>query len=82
MPEFAPVTTLVDVESLDSAEVMCGYHHGVANGAEPGSWASRSFWHGWRRGRVDAGHVEQAPDQSLLAYLWHSAFADKFPSIH
>lgn len=56
-PEFRPVT-VHDVMLLDLDEVARGYHHGMSGAPEPvASYFSRSFWHGWRNGAVEAGHV-------------------------
>jgi hypothetical protein len=68
--EWSPVTELSDVWGLDESEIVAGFHRGVAGEPEPGSWASRAFWHGWRNGRMAAGLVPPEPEQELLAYRW------------
>jgi hypothetical protein len=65
MPEFAPVETIADFRQLDDGETLEGYFDGFHGSAEPGSDRSRSFWHGWRNGRVDAGLTE--PDNAQQA---------------
>ena len=58
MPEYLPVTTLEDLDALDMDEVTEGYRFGYAGNPEPNHHAvSRSFWHGWRNGSMDAGHL-------------------------
>jgi hypothetical protein len=58
MAEFAPVETIADFRQLDDGEALEGYFDGFHGSPEPGSDRSRSFWHGWRDGRVDAGLTE------------------------
>jgi len=65
--EFAPVTTLADLDSLDDAELLEGYRDGRAGEPEPGNNRSRSYWHGWRNGAVDGGHRDKDLAQSELA---------------
>lgn len=56
-PEFQPVTVL-DVFLLDLDEVASGYQHGAAGEPEPvANCFSRAFWHGWRTGAANAGHL-------------------------
>lgn len=56
MSEYAPVRSKADLELLDEVEMVAGYRSGYEGEAEPRSDRSRSFWHGWRNGRVDGGH--------------------------
>jgi hypothetical protein len=65
MSEFALVETVADFRQLDDGEILEGYFDGFHGGAAPGSGRSRSFWHGWRNGRVDAGLAE--PDAAHCA---------------
>ena len=65
MAEFVPVETITDLRKLDDGEVLEGYFDGFHGSPAPGSDRSRSFWHGWRNGRVDAGFAE--PDLAQLA---------------
>ena len=62
MTEFKPVTTLADLATLDSAEVVAGYWSGKDGDPEPGNNHTRSFWHGWRNGAADGKHRE--PDDA------------------
>lgn len=69
MPEFAPVRHFAELDALDEAEVRAGYLAGLHGLPEPlGSQYSRSYWHGWRNGAVDAGHREQDAAQAMLAH--------------
>jgi hypothetical protein len=67
MAEFLPVTSVADFRLLDDGEVLEGYLDGFHGAAAPGSDRSRSFWHGWRNGRVDAGLDEADIAQCALA---------------
>lgn len=67
MSEYAPVRTKAELELLDEAEMLAGYQSGYSGDAEPGSNRSRSFWHGWRNGRVDGKHDEIDCHQIALA---------------
>jgi len=59
-----PVTTIEELVSLDSYEVIAGYADGRAN--EPcGDNRSRDYWHGWRNGQIDKGFM--APDAASRA---------------
>ena len=77
MPEFKPVTTLLDLHSLCEAEVIAGYHAGAEGLPEPAaSCFSRSYWHGWCTGAADAGLIDPTPEQRLLAHsiaIWQGA---------
>jgi len=53
-----PVATLEDLETLNSDEVMEGYRDGMRN-ERCGDNRSRSFWHGWKNGMTDFGHMER-----------------------
>lgn len=55
MAEFMPVESVAEFRQLDDGEILEGYFDGFHGSPAPGSDRSRSFWHGWRNGRVDAG---------------------------
>lgn len=61
-----PVFDLEDLATLDSNEVMEGYRDGMDNWP-CGENRSRSYWHGWRNGRVDFKHAESDWAQMMLA---------------
>lgn len=67
MAEFAPVTTLDDLATLDEAEMLEGYWDGFKGAPEPGNNRSRSYWHGWRNGAVDGRHRQGDAAQAELA---------------
>jgi hypothetical protein len=68
MAEFIPVETIIDFRKLDDGEVLEGYFDGFHGSPAPGSDRSRSFWHGWRNGQVDAGFAEPDLAQLSLAH--------------
>lgn len=53
MSEFNKVSTIEELNLLNKDEITEGYLSGLAGDKEPGSDKSKSFWHGWRNGRVD-----------------------------
>ena len=57
------VTTLEELATLDSDEIMRGYMH---KGLPPDG-ASRSFIHGWLNAYADAGKVASSGAQRKLA---------------
>lgn len=76
MIEHAPVTTYGDLLTLNEDEIVEGYRDGRAGGP-CGDNRSRSYWHGWRNGRVDSGFDTKTDDMALLAadYRRMEAFA-------
>lgn len=54
MSEFTTYE-FAESEYID-ADVIDGYRSGHRGESEPGSDKSRSFFHGWKNGRVDGGH--------------------------
>ena len=67
MAEFAPVRTIADFRLLDDGDILAGYFDGFHGSPEPGSDRSRSYWHGWRNGRIDAGFARPDAAQRALA---------------
>jgi hypothetical protein len=57
------VRSVADYHTLDEAEVLIGYMDGAA-GLTGARNMTRSYWHGWRNGAVDAGFVD--PDEAQL----------------
>jgi hypothetical protein len=51
-----PVTDLRTLHALDPVEMIAGYEDGRAN-FPCGDNRSRAYWHGWRNGMIDAGHM-------------------------
>lgn len=62
-----PVWTLEELEELDGDDVVEGYRDGFTGEPEPKGNRSRSYWHGWRNGAVDSGHIASDAAQQLLA---------------
>ena len=55
---FEPVRTMADLMTLDGDEIAEGCVDGRNGAPEPGDNRSRSYWHGWRVGAMDAGRIE------------------------
>ena len=66
----AYVVTVEDLQSLDRDEVLEGYEDGF-EGWPCGDNRSRSYWHGWRNGRVDGGHAALDYYQHCLAHAFY-----------
>lgn len=64
-----PVSTVADLNTLDTDEIIEGYHDGRAGEPEPGNNRSRSYWHGWRNGASDGRHREIDAAQRQLAHV-------------
>lgn len=71
MSEYQPLRTIEEVDLLDMDDCLDGYRYGFAGGAEPGSDKSKSFWHGWRNGKMDRGDIphDDASGQLARAYV-------------
>lgn len=67
MSEYQPIRTKQELDLLDNEEVVAGYLDGLKGSSQPGSDKSKSFWHGWRNGRVDGGFAAIDCDQRRLA---------------
>ena len=66
MAEFKNVTSVAEFRALDESDILLGYLDGFDNAPCPGSDRSRAFFHGWRKGLVDGGHVAADADQMEL----------------
>lgn len=75
-PYGAPVSTLAELDKLDDAEVVEGYFDGYKGEPEPKGNRSRSYWHGWRNGAVDAKRREHDAAQIELARAYVSRARD------
>lgn len=67
MNDRTPVEDAAELALLDEAEMIEGYHDGRSGEPEPGGNRSKSYWHGWRNGRVDGHHAEPDAAMRLLA---------------
>jgi len=62
-----PVATVEELSALNTDEIVEGYFDGFDNEPQPGDNRSKSYWHGYRNGQVDGGHVDVDANQVLLA---------------
>ena len=62
-----PVATVEELSALDNDEIVEGYMDGFDNEPAPGDNRSKSYWHGYRNGQVDGGHVAADAAQVALA---------------
>lgn len=68
MSEFAPCTTVEEVELLDEDDLVAGYWAGYRGAPEPtASVYSRAYWTGWRNGAADRGLREADQWQAMVA---------------
>lgn len=74
MGQRSPVTTMADLRSLEAGEVFAGYRAGF-DGDALCARHSRSFWHGWRQGRVDAGLAD--PDDAMRRLARNAVYVDE-----
>lgn len=68
-----PVTTIAELDQLDSDEMYQGYRDGRDGDPEPRGNRTRAYWHGWRNGAVDGGHREKDAAQAMLAAAVHQS---------
>ena len=61
------VSTMYELDTLDSDEVIEGYFDGRKNEPEPQGNRSKSYWHGWRNGMIDGGHMKSDAASKALA---------------
>ena len=54
-----PVATVEELSALNTDEIVEGYFDGFDNEPAPGDNRSKSYWHGYRNGQVDGGHVDE-----------------------
>lgn len=67
MPEFNPVSTVEELAALSVEEILAGYYAGYHGEQQPDSTKSKSYWHGYRNGAVDAGRATIDEHQASLA---------------
>lgn len=63
----SPVTTVDELDDLDETEMVEGYRDGYRNEPEPQGNRSKSYWHGWRNGMIDGGHMKPDAASKALA---------------
>lgn len=74
LAERVPLVSAAQLSGLSEDEIVEGYRDGLEGWAEPGDNRSLSYWHGWRNGAVDGGHVPKDIYQATLA---HSVVAER-----
>lgn len=57
MSEYEPLSSIKELDALDEEECVAGYLSGLKGSPEPGNDKSKSYWHGWRNGMIDKGHI-------------------------
>lgn len=65
MPNFEPVATMADLDTLDEDDILEGYLSAEAGDPEPGPNRGRAFWHGWRNRMIDLGKLP--PDEASIS---------------
>lgn len=60
-----PITTVAQLEKLDSDEIVEGYNDARHGEPAPGDNRSLSYWHGWRNGAIDS--YRMPPDAAAHA---------------
>lgn len=78
MSEFKKVTTKKELDLLDEKETVEGYMAGLGGEDQPDSTKSKSYWHGWRNGNVDAGNGDPDEAQRSLARDCHQECVSTF----
>ncbi len=71
MPNFAPVRTKADLDTLDDDEIVAGYTEARRGDPEPGVNRGRAYWHGWRNKMIDMGEI---PVDDASASLAHEVY--------
>ena len=66
-PEYLPISTMKELEQLNSDEIVEGYLSAQENTQLLGSDKSKSYWHGWRNGMVDFHKIPIDDAQRQLA---------------
>lgn len=69
MIDRVPVTTLAELDALNSDEMVEGYLAGFYGEAEPGNNRSKAYWHGWRNGTADRTKTSDWAQQELARLI-------------
>lgn len=67
---FALVTTLEELDTLDSAEMLEGYMSAERGDPEPGQNRGKAFWYGWCNRQRDYRELPRDPAHMKLVALW------------
>ena len=73
MPEFAPISTIADLMTLNDDEILAGYLDYRTGDPEPGANRGRSYWHGWMNAARDHGERPKTPEAAKLAQALYNA---------
>jgi hypothetical protein len=68
--ERIAITTVTELNMLNGDDVLEGYCDGFDGDKEPGDNRSKSYWHGWRNGALDGGHIKKDQAHKDLAAAW------------
>lgn len=68
MSDRRPVLTVDDLLDLDGDEMIEGYRDGRSGEPAPGDNRSRTYWHGWRVGAMDAGRIPIDAEHNTLLH--------------
>jgi hypothetical protein len=70
---FDPVSTMEDLLTLDSDEMVAGYRDYCPTDPWPGENRGRAYWHGWRNAAIDRGmiNIDAAAQRLAREYLLH-----------
>lgn len=66
MIERNPVTTAVELNEMESDEILEGYRDGYSGDSEPGDNRSKAYWHGWRNGSNDRARKSDEAQRQLV----------------
>lgn len=65
---YFPVSTVEELKNLDEKEMVEGYCDGLKNEPAPRGNRSKSYFHGWRNGMIDKGHIKSDHASQQLAH--------------
>ena len=69
---FTPISTVSELNRLNSDEIVEGYYEGRDGGPEPGHNRGPSVHHGWVNGMIDSGRMEKTKEAADLAREVHA----------
>jgi hypothetical protein len=60
-----PLRNVSTLLLIDTVQMKLGYAAGMKDTEEPSASHTYSFWHGWKCGKIEAGHMP--PDEHYKA---------------
>lgn len=66
---FHAITTVAQLDALDSDLMVLGYHAGRADQPDY-TQRDQAYWHGYLNGQVDGKHMLISPEQQQLARVY------------